>query len=237
MSFEIEKKFLVGDFETTLSDLKRDFGDYLIENKANFWFASYNGDVLLLNKEEPIFLKKDVEMIRYITEFDIPIQDFSFLRLRIINDNKYVITLKLKNIVNGIEKNVEYEYELSRDKLLRMIIFLKEKYFIFYYNIKKSYEFTFVYGKGCPLKVELSSINNLKDHYLEVELIGENSESLIKELKTRLIKFSFYNLKEENRNYVDLFLSENREKLKFTKVFNYSKEGYKELDTLLNANF
>ena len=236
MSFEIEKKFLVGNFETTLSDLKKDFGDYIIKNKSSFWFAYYNGYEPVLKKDEPIFLKKDVEMIRYMTEFDIPIQDFSFLRLRIVNDSKYIITLKFKSMVDEIEKNIEYEYELSKDILLRIITFLKEKHFIFYYNIKKSYEFIDDYDKQNPLKIELSSINNLKNHYLEVELTGENSENLIKELEKRLAKFYLYNMKEESRNYVELFLSENREKLKFIKVSQYSKGGYKELDTLLNVN-
>jgi len=243
MSFEIEKKFLIGDFDTTLSDLKKDFGDCIIKNKSSFWFASYSGDEYILKKESSIFLKKDVEMIRYITEFDIPIQDFSFLRLRIMNDNNYIITFKLKNIVDGIEKNIEYEYELSKDVLFRIITFLKEKNFIFYYNIKKSYEFISYdnsndndYDKKYPLKIELSSINNLKNNYLEVELIGEDSEKLVKELEKRLVKFSFYDLKEESRNYVELFLSENRENLKFMKVSHYSKDGYKELNTFLNIN-
>ncbi len=236
MSFEIEKKFLVGDFDITFSDLKSDFGNYNTINKSSFWFAAYSGDELVLKKGEPIFLKKDVEMIRYITEFDIPIQDFSFLRLRIMNDTNYVMTLKLKSLVDGIEKNIEYEYELNKENFLRVVAFLKEKYYIFYYNIKKSYEFSYNVNNENPLKIELSSINNLRDYYLEVELTGKNSENLIDELQKRLVKFSLYNLKEESRNYVELFFSENRDKFKFVKVSQYSKDGYRELESLVNLD-
>ena len=212
--------------------MKRDFGKYTIKSKSGFWFANnFDGMELVLDIDKPKFSKKGVCIIKDIGEFEIPEIDFQYIRLRIVNNEKFIITFKNKNIVNKIEQNTEYEFDTDSDTFSRIANYLKENNLIFYYNIKESYEF-----EKDDLKIELSKFNNLQNCYLEVELVGEEEEKLVKKLEFELGKFKIYNIKEEPRSYMELSKNENRVQFKNTRLSNYSKDAVKELDKILSGS-
>jgi hypothetical protein len=232
MGFEIEKKFLVGNYNDTLALLKKDFGKNSSKSKAGFWFASnYTGTEIMTDLPEPKFLKKELAMIRDIGEFEIPLQDFQFLRLRIINKDRYVITFKSKSIVNKIEQNIEYEYECKKNVFTRILNFLNEGSLIFYYNIKESLEF-----KSEEMSIELSKFNDLKDSYIEIEVTGDNENQLTAKLEKHLKNFEKYSLREEPKNYSELSYMENRKTLKNMKISQYSKEAVREINNKIKNN-
>ena len=229
MGFEIEKKFLVGNYNETLEMLKKDFGKDAVRSKAGFWFAgNFTGMECMTSLPDPKFFKKELAMIKDIGEFDIPLQDFQYARLRIVNRDRYMITFKSKSIQNKMEQNVEYEFELKKNVFARILNFLSEGNLVFYYNIKDSIEF-----KSNDMKIELSKINDLKDSYLEVEVTGENESLLKNKLGKYIKKFDSYSLKDEPRNYSELSYFENRNALKNMKVSQYSKEALKEINKKL----
>jgi len=224
MGFEIEKKFLVGNHKETLELLKKDFGKETFKSKAGFWFASnLTGMELMTELPEPKFLKKELAMIKDIGEFEIPLQDFQFVRLRIINRDKFNITFKSKSLVNKIEQNVEYEFEIKKNVFSRILNFLNEGSLVFYYNIKETHEF-----KSNEMKIELSKLSDLKDSYIEVEVTGDDDKKLTEKLEKYLKKFEKYSLKEEPRNFSELSKFENRNSLKNMKLSQYSKDAIKE---------
>mgnify|MGYP001361095998 CR=1 FL=1 len=229
MNFEIEKKFLVNDFNLVMDLLKKDFGDYQLRKKAGFWFATnFDRMELFLDMDKPLFSKKDVTTIKDIAELAVPEMDFEYCRIRIVNSESYIITFKIKNLVNNIEQNTEYEFEIDKETAQRIHNILKSKSHIFFYNIKESYEF-----KKENLKIELSRLTDLTDSYLEVELTGDNEKDLTKKLEFELEKFKLYSIVEEPRSYTRLTKIENRNKFKNLKLSNYSKEATKSLESLL----
>ncbi|HOV13636.1 MAG TPA: hypothetical protein PK771_05080 [Spirochaetota bacterium] len=229
MNYEIEKKFMVNDFDLMLELLKKDFGDYKLRKKAGFWFANnFTGMEVFLDIEKPLFQKKDVIVIKDIGEFSIPEMDFQYLRLRVVNSQEFIVTFKIKNLVNNIEQNTEYEFEVDKETIVRIYNYIKDNSFIYFYNIKESYEF-----EKRDLKVELSKFNNLKDSFIEVELTGDNQNVLTKRLEFELGKFKIYNLKEEPRSYMELAMNENRNRLKNVRLSNYSKDAIKDLEKIL----
>lgn len=232
MNFEIEKKYCVNDFNSTLEALKRDFGKYKLKNKTGFWFANnFSGMETIIDIDNPKFFKKDVSVIKEIGEFELQEMDFQYARLRVVNNNKFVLTFKIKNLVNSIEQNTEYEYEIDYETFIRIANYLKEKALVFYYNIKESYEFT-----KDGLKIELSKFNDLKDAYIEVELTGNNEEELVKKLEKELTRFKDYSIKEETRSYMELSRFENRNNLKNVKLATYSKDAIRELTNITNSS-
>ncbi len=231
MAFEIEKKYSVLNFDETLSKLKSVYGEYKLDRKSGFWFCETKEDFInIVDFINPIFTKKSVAILRGITEINIPEQDFHYARLRVSNGSRYILTLKNKSLVNGIEQNVEYEYELPIDVFKRVFAFLKEEYYVYYYNIKESFVFT----KG-DLTIELSRFNDLKSAYIEVELVGEDQQKLTERLEKVLISFKEYNLREEPRSYRELSDKENAAALKNKRLETYSKEGVKSLTAIINS--
>jgi hypothetical protein len=225
VSFEIEKKYIVGNFSESLKQLENDFGEFKKIVKTGFWWCSnYNGLENILEIKNPKILKKDIVIVKDIGEFIIPAQDYQFARLRVTNGNEYLITFKIKNLVNKIEQNTEYEFILEKDSFIRIADYLKDTSFIFYYNVKETYEF---HDKNNELKIELSKFNDLKDSYIEVEITGEDEKILTEKLAKSLELFSAYKLKEETRNYSELSYNENKENLKRLKLSQYSREGLK----------
>ncbi len=228
MSFEIEKKFLINNYKETFSFFKERYGEPNLIKKSGFWWCSnYDGEKNILEITEPKFLKKDVEIIKDLTEFLFVIQDYQFLRIRIIND-KYYLTLKNKNLVNKIEKNIEYEFEIDKESIKLVIDYLKDNAFIFYYNIKETFEFT-----NNDVKIEISKFNVLKDYYLEVEVTGKKEDILYNKLENYLKELKNLSLKEEERSYFELSIIENRQKLKNVKLSNFSKDSFKNLLNLI----
>ena len=75
------------------------------------------------------------------------------------------------------------------------------------------------------VKIELSKISDLKEAYLEVEVTGENDAKLTEALNKKLISFEKYNIKEEPKSYLELFLRENNIALKNQKLSQYSKKA------------
>ena len=230
MSLEIEKKYLVGNFDEILNILKKEFGEYNIKNKSGFWFCSNCSKYeSILELKETKISKKEVSFIKEIGEISLPIQDYDFVRVRIVNNDKYFITFKNKGLISNIEKNIEYEFEIEKDILERIIIFLKENSSIFYYNIKKSYEF-----HKDDVSIELSKFNDLKNPYLEIEVTGDNEEFLFSKIRKIIKKFDQYSLKEESRNYVVLSFTENKNILKYMKLSQYSRNAFIELQKKLD---
>lgn len=223
MSLEIEKKFIVGNFTKTFESLKKDFENYSHIIKQGFWWCNnYNGIENILNITNPLFSKKEVAIIKDIFEIIIPDQDFQFIRLRInINKiNKFLLTFKIKSIVNKIEQNTEYEFEIYKNIFKRLSLFLQDTAFIFYYNIKESWEFS-----KDNIKIELSKLNDLKDSFLEIEAVGDNEKELLNNVENALKDFSEYNIKEEPRSYLELSRNENKNSLKNLKLSQYSRKA------------
>lgn len=223
MSLEIEKKFIVGNFTRTFEKLKKDFENYSHVVKHGFWWCNnYNGIENILNVINPLFSKKEVAIIKDIFEIIIPDQDFQFIRLRVNIDetNKYLLTFKIKSIVNKIEQNTEYEFEIYKNIFKRLVLFLQDTAFIFYYNIKESWGFS-----KNNINIELSKINDLRDSYLEIEALGDNEKELFNTIENALKDFSEYNIKEEPRSYLELSRAENKNLLKNLKLSQYSRKA------------
>ena len=229
MSFEIEKKFVVGCFSQTLEDLKRDFGAFKHCIKNGFWWCNnYSISNNMLDITQPKFYKKDVFAIKDITEAMIPEEDFQFIRLRIIDNSIYLMTLKIKNLVNNIEKNSEYEFELENETFSRVVQYLKDIAHIFYFNTKETWEFN-----GNDLKIELSKVSDLKESYLEIEVTSKDENELTNLFFKKLVPFERYNIKEEPKSYFELFLRENSLLLKNQKLSQFSKKGINILSQII----
>ncbi len=229
MSFEIEKKFLLGNFDDIFKKLKIDFGNDKYSEKRGFWWCNnHSGSENMLDIQKTLILKKDIEVIKDIGEFNIPVRDYQYIRLRILNTKKYFITIKNKSLVNNIEENIEYEFIVDKEIFKRISMYLKDGAFIFYYNIKKTWEFLFD-----TVKIEVSKLNDLRESYMEVEVVGENENKLKEELNNFLKKLYSYELKEETKNYAELSHIENQDLLKKLKLLQYSTEGYKILYKLI----
>jgi len=229
LSFEIEKKFLVNNYREVFNFFKKKYGEPTFIKKAGFWWCSnYEEDKNILEIDNPIILKKDVEVIKDLTEFIFPVQDYQFTRIRVIDKNFY-ITFKNKSVVNKTEKNIEYEFEIERNTLKLVVDYLKDNALIFYYNIKETFEF-----HNNDIKIELSKFDVLKDYYIEIEVTGEKENILNNKLNEYLNKLEILPLlKEEARSYFELSMNENREKLKNIKLSTYSKNAIKNLINLM----
>ncbi len=224
MSLEVEKKFIVKNFEETLKNLIDRYGKYSFHNKSGFWFCSnLIGSENILDIQETRILKKDVDVIKDIGEFAIPVQDFQYVRLRIYDKKKYILTFKNKSMLNNIEQNTEYEFDIDSDIFKRVVFYLKETALIFYYNIKKTYEFKL----DSNTKIELSKFNDLKDTYIEIETVGEEEKELFSKIDKVTHDLNNLELREEPRSYVALSRSENAMSLKRVKLQQYSKNAYK----------
>jgi hypothetical protein len=229
LSLEIEKKYIVGNFDGTITRLKNQFGKYVINEKLGFWWCNnHDGIENILDIENTKILKKEIINIKDIGEFNMPVENFEYIRLRIFDKKKYVVTFKNKSLVNNIEHNVEYEFETDFDTFKRITYYLKDTALIFYYNVKKTWLFS---AFGC--KIELSTFNDLKDSYIEVETTGENEKKLSEKLNSFLEKMDKYNLIEEPRKYVELSRIENKENLKRIKISKYSRDAYNILSKYL----
>ncbi|HNZ26280.1 MAG TPA: CYTH domain-containing protein [Spirochaetota bacterium] len=229
---EIEKKYFVGNFDDTLKLLQKRFEKYDTYVKSGFWWRSNcSGLENILDLGEPKLLKKEASIIKEIGEFVFPAQDYDFLRIRIINGVKYSVTFKNKALVKNIERNTEYEFEIEKELLLRIIDFLKENCFIFYYNIKESR----VFNKK-DISIELSTFNDLVSPYLEIEALGDNERELFSKIEQTISQLNLTSLKEEPKNYVELSFMENKNRLKNVKLSTYSREAFKELQNKLSGN-
>ncbi|HRU43446.1 MAG TPA: CYTH domain-containing protein [Spirochaetota bacterium] len=229
---EIEKKYFVGNFDDTLKLLQKRFEKYDTYVKSGFWWRSNcSGLENILDLGEPKLLKKEASIIKEIGEFVFPAQDYDFLRIRIINGVKYSVTFKNKALVKNIERNTEYEFEIEKELLLRIIDFLKENCFIFYYNIKESK----VFNKK-DISIELSTFNDLVSPYLEIEALGDNKRELFSKIEQTISQLNLTSLKEEPKNYVELSFMENKNRLKNVKLSTYSREAFKELQNKLSGN-
>ncbi|MCK4797610.1 MAG: hypothetical protein KAT05_09525 [Spirochaetes bacterium] len=229
MSLEIEKKFLVGNFEEAYKNLTNDFGKHVYKLKPGFWWCNnYESSENMLNIQEPKLSKNEVSAIKDIGEFTLPIQNYQYIRLRVLNQKKYIVTFKIKSLVNNIEQNIEYEFEVEKDIFKRIALYLIETAFIFYYNIKETWEFNFD-----DIKIEISKFNDLKDSYIEIETLGDNEEELFSKLNKSLKKFFNYSIKEETKSYAKLSSIENMKTLKRLKLSQYSREGYRCLQKYL----
>ncbi|HOF00331.1 MAG TPA: CYTH domain-containing protein [Spirochaetota bacterium] len=229
---EIEKKYFVGNFDDTLKLLQKRFEKYDTYVKSGFWWRSNcSGLENILDLGEPKLLKKEASIIKEIGEFVFPAQDYDFLRIRIINGVKYSVTFKNKALVKNIERNTEYEFEIEKELLLRIIDFLKENCFIFYYNIKESK----VFNKK-DISIELSTFNDLVSPYLEIEALGDNERELFSKIEQTISQLNLTSLKEEPKNYVELSFMENKNRLKNVKLSTYSREAFKELQNKLSGN-
>lgn len=229
MSFEIEKKYFVSNFDETLKRLKSDFGRFFISEKCGFWWTDrYDGSEKILDVNRTIIQRKDVELLKELGDFVLPEQDFQFVRLRIVNNKIFKVTFKTKVLVNNIEQNTEYEFEVEPEDFKRIVKYLQERFHIFYYNIKKSWVF-----KQKFLRIELSKINDLNNAYIEFEVQGNNKKLLTYKLNEALKLFKDYTIIEESANYVELSRQENRVSLKNVKLDAYSKEGVEILNSLI----
>ncbi len=228
-NLEIEKKYLVSNYDAALDILRKEYGKETVDHKAGFWFCT-NGNPLtpVLEIAQSKFLQNDTEIIKTITEGVFPVQDYDFLRIRVKNHSHYFITFKNKALVDNIERNVEYEFEVDGDTLRRVITYLQENAFIFYYNIKT----TMAFSKN-EVNIELSKLSDLVGAYLEVEVTGNNEKTLTETLKESLKAFDGYPITEEPTSYVMLFHNENKLRLKNTKLRDYSKAAMGELMKLI----
>ena len=223
LNLEIEKKFIIGDFSKSFEKLKINYKNYNHIIKHGFWWCNnYNGNENILEVNNPKFSKKEIIIIKNICEILIPDYEFQFVRLR-INKNQikhYLLTFKIKSIVNKIEHNTEYEFEINSTTFKRLIPYLQDTAFIFYYNIKECWEFF-----KDDIKIEISKLNDLKDSYLEIETTGKNEKELVNKLENILEEFKDYNIKEELRSYLELSRNENKNSLKNLKLTHYSKKA------------
>lgn len=232
MSFEIEKKYFVTNFDETLKRLKSDFGRFFISEKCGFWWTdNYEGSESILEVNRPVILRKDVELLKELGDFVLPEQDFQFLRLRVVNNKIFKVTFKTIVLVNNVEQNTEYEFEVELEEFKKIVRYLQERFHIFYYNTKKSWVF-----KQKFLRIELSRLNDLNNAYIEFEVKGNNKKLLTYKLNEAMKLFKDYTLLEESANYVELSRQENRVSLKSKKLKDYSNEGLDILQALLKEH-
>lgn len=230
MSFEIEKKFKVLNHDLTANRLENEFKKIGTSVKTGFWWTENEEPWrLVISDGAHKISKKNIETINKLTELKIPEEDFQFIRLRILDNKKYVITLKNKAIVNRVEQNVEYEYECEEDVFRTVAKFLSEGFYIFYYNVKTTVLFTLN-----DVNIELSKFNDLKNSYLEIEVTGNDKAKLEKRLDEILGAFADYPIVEEPENYNKLSRNENMRVLENKKLKDYSNEALKQLQKTLN---
>ncbi len=230
MSFEIEKKFKVLNHDLVANRLENEFKKIGTSVKMGFWWTENEDPWCLVTSDGTHKIsKKNIETINKLTELKIPEEDFQFIRLRILDNKKFVITLKNKAIVNRIEQNVEYEYECEEDVFRAIAKFLSEGFYIFYYNVKTTTLFTLN-----DVNIELSKFNDLKNSYLEIEVTGNDKVKLEKRLDEILNLFADYPIVEEPENYNKLSRNENARTLENKKLKDYSKEALKQLQETIN---
>jgi len=233
MNFEIEKKYVVLDFEYVREYLKKKYGKPIKENKAGFWFTeSKNTNIDILDFNDRIITKKTIESINKLIQIKIPEDDYLFLRLRIKNKDQFILTVKNKSLINNIENNVEYEYELDIERFDEVVHYLYHSCPIFFYNIKKTWAF-----KDNDLNIELSRFEDLKNAYIEFELSGDDKDILNEKLEKHLINFKDLPINEDPTSYHRLSLSENSNSLKNKKVREYSNIAYNKLFNYIKNNF
>lgn len=225
MSFEIEKKFAVLNYDLTLQLLTNDFGKPSSIVKAGYWWteASDPSQSVL----EPLthrIQKKNIEMINQLAEIKIPPMDYEYVRIRVLNNASYVLTVKNKTLVNGIEQNVEYEYDIDKETVLILLNFLSQGFYVFYYNIKD----TKLFQDG-ETAIEISQFNDLRYAYMEIEVTGDDKDALTEKLEKALLKFDHYPIKEESTSYNQLSKQENAIALRNKKLRDYSKDATKKL--------
>lgn len=230
MSFEIEKKFKVLNHDSATKRLESEFKKIGTSVKMGFWWTENEDPWCLVTSDGTHKIsKKNIETINKLTELKIPEEDFQFIRLRILDNEKYIVTLKNKAIVNNIEQNVEYEYECEEDVFRTIAKFLSEGFYIFYYNVKTTTLFTLK-----DVNIELSKFNDLKNSYLEVEVTGSDKTKLESRLDEILKLFDDYPIVEEPENYNKLSRNENARTLENKKLKDYSKEALKLLQETIN---
>lgn len=230
MSFEIEKKFKVLNHDSAAKRLESEFKKIGTSVKMGFWWTENEDPWCLVTSDGTHKIsKKNIETINKLTELKIPEEDFQFIRLRILDNEKYIVTLKNKAIVNNIEQNVEYEYECEEDVFRTIAKFLSEGFYIFYYNVKTTTLFTLK-----DVNIELSKFNDLKNSYLEVEVTGSDKTKLESRLDEILKLFDDYPIVEEPENYNKLSRNENARTLENKKLKDYSKEALKLLQETIN---
>ena len=121
------------NFDNVFKKLNEQMEAYKHNLKYGFWFCNnHSGTENILEINDTKISKKNIIVIKDIGEFIIPVQDFQYVRLRIFNDKIYFITLKNKSIVNNIEQNIEYEFEVNKDVFSRIALYLEENAYIFY---------------------------------------------------------------------------------------------------------
>lgn len=226
MNYEIEKKYVINSYKDVIKELKKRIGHYHLVYKSGFWWT---GDITgyenVVDFTSPIIQKEDVAFLKDIGDFIMPEESFHFVRLRINNNKDFIVTFKTKEIVNETEHNKEYEFNLDYETFKRILNYLTDKHYIFYYNVKKSHVFDHE-----DFKIEVSTFNDLKDAYLEIELTGDDKEKLSEKLETLTEKLNDLPIKVETRNYSKLSRIENAATLKNKKIIQYSKEAMKELN-------
>lgn len=229
MSYEIEKKFSVVDYDTVKKMLDTTYGQPKREVKAGYWWSEVaDPSALLLELQEHKIQKKNVETLNAIAEVKIDLQDFQYVRIRVVNNEQFVMTLKNKALANGIEQNIEYEYELDQATAREVVRFLSQGFYIFYYNSKD----TLIYTSG-DARIELSKISDLSNAYLEIEVSGSDKKKLNDDLVEFLKNFDRYPIKEETLGYNQLSKMENASTLKNKKVKDYSRDALKQLNASL----
>lgn len=229
MAFEIEKKFKVLDYDAVYGLLKKEFQQLGTFVKAGFWWTNKCDALASVLESGSYFIpKKEIQTINHLAEIKIPEENFQYLRLRIVNNNQYFITLKNKSLVNKVEQNVEYEYECEKGIFKNIVNFLSQNFSIFYYNVKNTVLF-----QSKDVLIELSTFNDLEDPYLEIEVVGENQEKLASKLEEALCCFDRYPMKEEPESYHQLSKKENLVALKNKKWKDYSKEALSKLQNMI----
>ncbi|HBD92607.1 MAG: hypothetical protein A2015_15895 [Spirochaetes bacterium GWF1_31_7] len=225
MSFEIEKKYCVLNYDLTKQLLDTKYGKHTRSVKAGYWWTEVSESLTpVLEVETHKIQKKNIEHINALAEIKIPEVDYQYARIRVLNNETYVFTVKNKSLVAGIEQNTEYEYELDKETIIEILKFLSKELYIFYYNIKD----TLLYTAG-DVSIELSTFNDLKNAYLEIEVLGNDQEALTDTLNEVLKEFVHYPIREELLSYNQLSKNENSIALRTKKTRDYSKEALKKL--------
>ena len=150
------------------------------------------------------------------------------MRLRIVNNSRYTLAVKNKSLVNAIEHNIEYEYEITKEIAKELVNFLAQDFYVFHHNQKNTKQFI-----KENLDLTLSTFNDLKNAYLEVEVTGEDKNKLEIQLEEKLKEFSDYPLREEPRHFNQLSQIENASSLRNKKIRDYSQDAYKTLKSIL----
>ncbi len=232
MALEIEKKFLVKNRERSLELLKAEYGEPETQVKSGFWWCSnYPATTPFLTVTTPKIQKNIVAGIKDIADFMLTPEDFQYVRLRVLNNNIFIITFKTKSLVKGTEQNIEFEYEVTKPIFTKILDYLKVVGFVYYANIKNTLCF-----KSKDFSIEVSSFNDVKDSYAEIELVGNNENILHLRLNKFLTKFKEYPFKPETRSYAEISAKENLPRLKTLKLVQYSQDAVKELEKILLEN-